>query len=535
MAWTGLLARAAWPVNSVYGIVKICGPPAIPPDVKGNFSGGKLTPWSTTVKDYIGVQCSQFPKVLLAVICWRYTVDIEAAAKGYDFTVGGWVMRIVFRDLLLMVVVAGGWDWLLYSSPLRQRMAGYKFERAYPELEQVWRDRKWTTCATLLASTQEVVLMRWWAGGHFKRPLFGLLEASEGSVPIGDANPFFGNDFTATYILWTLTMLYWRIAHFYFIHRAMHPWWDRDAGLASGDIGAVLYRYVHSHHHKSYNPTPWSGISMLPIESVSYISAALVPLVFRSGCHPWLHLYTKLDLIVGAQIGHDGFDAPGGGSYFHQLHHAHLECNYGDSNGIPFDWIFGTFESGSSYSGSQQKLAGGKMDTQDSTRDSTCHGFAPVTGVRQRKGGCENKQDSACSTATASQVSDRSFAIEDVAQHASRGDCWIVIQGFVIDVSPFLEEHPGGVQTLLNVGGKDASRAFMAVHRKHGGLALVERHLPGGIIGVVPDLRQAAEVVEKAGDVLTTSLFDELAAQSALNIAFAAVAFAIWRVIMGCA
>ena len=42
-----------------------------------------------------------------------------------------------------------------------------------------------------------------------------------------------------------------------------------------------------------------------------YLSAALIPLMFRSGCHPWIHLYTKLDLIIGAQIGHDGFDAPG--------------------------------------------------------------------------------------------------------------------------------------------------------------------------------------------------------------------------------
>ena len=98
----------------------------------------------------------------------------------------------------------------------------------------------------------------------------------------------------------------------------------------------------------------------MPVESIAYIQAATIPLFFRSGtpppappgpsgdpssgcrvlkrarvwvagCHPWLHLYTKLDLIIGAQIGHDGFDAPGGGSYYHQLHHAHFECNYGDS------------------------------------------------------------------------------------------------------------------------------------------------------------------------------------------------------------
>ena len=33
-----------------------------------------------------------------------------------------------------------------------------------------------------------------------------------------------------------------------------------------------------------------------------YISAALIPLMFRTGCHPWIHLYTKLDLIIGAQV-----------------------------------------------------------------------------------------------------------------------------------------------------------------------------------------------------------------------------------------
>ena len=46
---------------------------------------------------------------------------------------------------------------------------------------------------------------------------------------------------------------------------------------------AFLYRWVHSHHHKSYNPTAWSGISMTPVESTAYFSAALIPLLFASG------------------------------------------------------------------------------------------------------------------------------------------------------------------------------------------------------------------------------------------------------------
>ena len=68
----------------------------------------------------------------------------------------------------------------------------------------------------------------------------------------------------------------------------------------------------------------------------------------RSGCHPWLHLYYKMDCAWGAQIAHCGFDGPGGASYFHHLHHSHYECNYGDA-AAPFDWLFGTFEDGSKY------------------------------------------------------------------------------------------------------------------------------------------------------------------------------------------
>jgi sterol desaturase/sphingolipid hydroxylase (fatty acid hydroxylase superfamily) len=33
---------------------------------------------------------------------------------------------------------------------------------------------------------------------------------------------------------------------------------------------------------------------------------------------------------------------PGSGDYFHLLHHAHFDCNYGSPH-VPLDWLFGTF------------------------------------------------------------------------------------------------------------------------------------------------------------------------------------------------
>jgi hypothetical protein len=86
-----------------------------------------------------------------------------------------------------------------------------------------------------------------------------------------------------------------------------------------------LYRHVHSLHHKSYNPTAFSGTSMHPVESTLYYSASLMVVPF--GVHPAIVLGCIIDCAVGAWLGHDGFQWPGSGDYFHQLHHAHFDCN----------------------------------------------------------------------------------------------------------------------------------------------------------------------------------------------------------------
>lgn len=116
----------------------------------------------------------------------------------------------------------------------------------------------------------------------------------------------------------------------------MHPWkTDRFP-----DIGKFLYRHVHSLHHKSYNPTAFSGTNMHPVESTLYYSACLIAVPFR--CHPAIVLACIVDCGVGAWLGHDGFVFPGNGDYFHLLHHAHFDCNYGAAH-VPLDKWFGTY------------------------------------------------------------------------------------------------------------------------------------------------------------------------------------------------
>lgn len=51
------------------------------------------------------------------------------------------------------------------------------------------------------------------------------------------------------------------------------------------------------------------------------------------------------------------------------------------------------------------------------------------------------------------------FTLADVAEHSSRTDCWLAIDGTVYDVTDYIGKHPGGAQILQGCG-KDATTLF---------------------------------------------------------------------------
>ena len=59
----------------------------------------------------------------------------------------------------------------------------------------------------------------------------------------------------------------------------------------------------------------------------------------------------------------------------------------------------------------------------------------------------------------------KEYTIEEVSLHNSEDDIWIAINGFVYDVTYFLDEHPGGKSMLLTVAGTDATDFFEELHR----------------------------------------------------------------------
>ncbi|KAI6107543.1 glyoxylate dehydrogenase [Pisolithus thermaeus] len=56
------------------------------------------------------------------------------------------------------------------------------------------------------------------------------------------------------------------------------------------------------------------------------------------------------------------------------------------------------------------------------------------------------------------------ISAQTVAEHASSKSCWIIVHGYVYDVTEFLPEHPGGSKIILKYAGKDATEAYDPIH-----------------------------------------------------------------------
>jgi cytochrome b involved in lipid metabolism len=52
------------------------------------------------------------------------------------------------------------------------------------------------------------------------------------------------------------------------------------------------------------------------------------------------------------------------------------------------------------------------------------------------------------------------YALADVAERNTREDCWTIIDGFVYDITEFVNRHPGGVDNILQACGTDRTAQF---------------------------------------------------------------------------
>ncbi|XP_072757912.1 cytochrome b5 isoform X2 [Anoplolepis gracilipes] len=74
------------------------------------------------------------------------------------------------------------------------------------------------------------------------------------------------------------------------------------------------------------------------------------------------------------------------------------------------------------------------------------------------------------------------FTRAEVAKHTEPTDTWIIIHNNVYNVTPFLNEHPGGEEVLLEQAGEDASEPFEDIGHSTDARQMMESYKIGELI-----------------------------------------------------
>lgn len=61
----------------------------------------------------------------------------------------------------------------------------------------------------------------------------------------------------------------------------------------------------------------------------------------------------------------------------------------------------------------------------------------------------------------------KKYSAEEVAKHNTKNSLWLIISGEVIDVTKFVDDHPGGIDPIVSFAGKDATSGFVGNHSKN--------------------------------------------------------------------
>ncbi|KAK9243672.1 FAD binding domain-containing protein [Lipomyces tetrasporus] len=84
----------------------------------------------------------------------------------------------------------------------------------------------------------------------------------------------------------------------------------------------------------------------------------------------------------------------------------------------------------------------------------------------------------------------KEFTPEEVSKHNTKTDCWVIVKNLVMDVTNFLEDHPGGVNAIVNFAGRDATAEFEMLHEDR----VIPKYAPESVIGRVKGTNPVLEL-----------------------------------------
>jgi cytochrome b involved in lipid metabolism len=95
----------------------------------------------------------------------------------------------------------------------------------------------------------------------------------------------------------------------------------------------------------------------------------------------------------------------------------------------------------------------------------------------------------------------KEYTLEDTKKHNKETDLWIVWRGKVLDLTKFVNEHPGGVDVLMETAGGDATQGFDDIGHSSDAIKLAGEHVIGVLKGAA--VQESAPKVRLALSILS--------------------------------
>lgn len=104
-----------------------------------------------------------------------------------------------------------------------------------------------------------------------------------------------------------------------------------------------------------------------------------------------------------------------------------------------------------------------------------------------------------------------------VSKHSTEGDCWIIHDSKVYDCTKFLQEHPGGSDSIIMNAGEDCTEDFDAIHSAKARELLAKYYI--GELVCIPEPSEGVQV-KSVPIGLLTPLSSRLSSPSATTLPF---------------
>lgn len=96
------------------------------------------------------------------------------------------------------------------------------------------------------------------------------------------------------------------------------------------------------------------------------------------------------------------------------------------------------------------------------------------------------------------------YTADMVSKHSMEDDCWIIHGGKVYDCTKFLQEHPGGADSVIMNAGEDCTEDFDTIHSAKAREMLVKYYI-GELVASMPEPDESAQAKSVPIGLLTPS------------------------------